>query len=343
MPTNATDQFFTFDPANPPPAGTSVSFTKYVLTDQNDDGDVDEFDDDAVTGLDVTASWPGDTVTINVPGTGNVTYSGTTLYLSDGGIIFTPTDGQVLEGGEFVSSTYVTVQGPLLLSELGPPCFLPGTLISTPNGQRPIEQLCPGDLIDTIDRGPVPLMLLRRRLVSLDHLVSHPRHAPIRIPAGSIGANLPCKLLRVSPQHRLLLSSKAVSRMYGFAEVLSPAAQLDGYCGVKRENISETIEYIHLLFDHHAIILANGLPTESLYLGTNVLKELNRAEYFEFKSNLGSNMIGKMEPARPFVSGKKLKQLLNRHVKNKKPLLDEWSSSRSRVGRLNSETLSKSA
>ena len=343
MPTNVTDQFFTFDPADPPPAGTSVSITKYVLTDQNDDGDVDEFDDDAVTGLDVTASWPGDTVTINVVGQGNVTYTGTTLYLSDGSIIFTPTDGQVLETGEFVSSTYVTVQGPLLLSELGPPCFLPGTQISTPNGQRPIEQLLPGDLIDTIDRGPVPLMLIRRRQVSRDHLADHPRHAPIRIPPSSLGPGLPRSLLRVSPQHRVLLSSKVVSRMFGDREVLSPAAQLVGNCGITREEVRETIEYIHLLFDHHAIILANGLPVESLYLGTNVLKELSRAEYVEFKLKIGGSRIGAMEPARTFVSGKKLKQLLKRHVKNDKPLLAEWSGNRNLVGPLNAESLPKSA
>jgi hypothetical protein len=50
MPTSFTDQFFTFDHANPPPVGTVVTTEQHTLTDQNDDGDIDEFDDDAVAG-----------------------------------------------------------------------------------------------------------------------------------------------------------------------------------------------------------------------------------------------------------------------------------------------------
>jgi len=322
MPTNVTDQFFTFDPANPPPVGTSVTFTKYTLTDQNDDGDIDEFDNDAVTGLDVSASWPGDTVTINVPGEDDITYVGTTLYLSDGSVIFTPTDGQPLQAGDFVSSTYVTSQGPLMLSELGPPCFLPGTLISTPKGQRCIENLRAGDLVDTVDRGPVPLVFVRSRYVSWEHLKEHPRHAPVLIPEGAFGPRLPERPLRVSPQHRVLLRSRAVERMFGVPEVLAPAAQLIGQSGIARDTARDGVEYIHLLFDHHAIIHANGLRVESLFLGENVLHELTRQEFVALKAKHRFDLKNPMQPARVFASGKRLKHLLARHAKNEIPLLN---------------------
>ena len=68
MPTNYTDQFFIIDPANPPSRGTALVVQNYSLTDQNDDGDIDKFDNDTVNGLDVTASWPGDTITIRLDG-----------------------------------------------------------------------------------------------------------------------------------------------------------------------------------------------------------------------------------------------------------------------------------
>ena len=74
MPQSFTDQFYLFDPANPPPPGTAVTWTNLVLTDQNDDNDFDRFNNDRVNGSDITASFRGDTVTINVPGVGNVTY-----------------------------------------------------------------------------------------------------------------------------------------------------------------------------------------------------------------------------------------------------------------------------
>ena len=141
MPTSYTDQFYVLDPANPPAVGSAVSFSVFSMTDENDDDDLDRFDNDSVDGSDITASWPGDTVTINVPGVGNVTYTGTTFYLADGRSVFTPTDGQVLQNGTFVSSTFVTTQGPLDVNDLGPPCFTKGTMIKTPHGEIPAENI----------------------------------------------------------------------------------------------------------------------------------------------------------------------------------------------------------
>lgn len=324
MPTSVVDQFFSLDPANPPPVGSNVAVTSRFLTDQNDDGDIDEFDNDAVSGVDVTASWPGDTVTINVEGTGDVTYFGTTLYLSDGAIIFTPTDDQVLKEGEFVSSTFVTVQGPLLLSELGPSCFTPDTLIATPRGPIQVQELETGDLITTVDHGPIPLLAIRKRTVSLEHLSKHARHAPICIPANTFGENLPSKTLRVSPQHRLLLASKIVLRMYRETEILAPASKLVGYFGISRERPTANIEYIHLLFSHHAIVLSNDLPSESLFMGSNASRSLNRLEAMEYCSLLGKHINSKMEPARTFASGRKLMRLLERHAKAQISLLESW-------------------
>ena len=94
MPTTYTDQFFTFNTANPVGGGTVVNFVSCDLIDQNDDNDFDRFDNDSVNGSDISASYPGDTVTINMPGTGNVTYTGITFYLANGDRVFTPTDGE---------------------------------------------------------------------------------------------------------------------------------------------------------------------------------------------------------------------------------------------------------
>lgn len=320
MPTSFTDQFFTFDPANPPSAGTAVAFQEYTLTDQNDDGDIDEFDDDAVAGLDVSASWPGDTVTINVPGTGDVTYVGTTIYISDGSIIFTPTDGQVLSAGDFVSSTYVMTQGPLLTSQLGPPCFLPGSLISTPSGPSNIEEMRTGDLVSTLSGRAVPIAFIRHRKFSVSELLKNPRHAPIRIPGSAFSHTPHAVDLLVSPQHRMLLRSDVVERMYGVKEVLAPAAQLVGFGGIQRETTKAPVSYIHLLFSQHEIIEANGLKTESLFLGRSALASLDRSEMAAISNILKPSQIYAMAPARLYADGKKLKQLLMRHQKNGKLL-----------------------
>jgi hypothetical protein len=320
MPTSFTDQFFTFDPANPPDVGTAVTFQQFTLTDQNDDGDIDEFDDDAVAGLDVTASWPGDTITINVPGSGEVTYVGTTIYVSDGSVIFTPTDGQVLAAGNFVSSTYVMTQGPLLTGQLGPPCFLPGSLIATPSGLSKIEEMQTGDLVSTASGKAVPIAFIRRRELSVSELLKNPRHAPVRIPGSAFSHSANAADLLVSPQHRMLLRSDIVERMYGVKEVLAPAAQLIGFEGIKREKTKAPVSYIHLLFSRHEIIEVNGLKTESLFLGPSTLASLDRSEMAAISKILKPSQIFAMAPARPDADGKKLKQLLQRHKKNGKLL-----------------------
>lgn len=264
MPTNYTDQFFTFDPANPPSGGTSVTYVNYTLTDQNNDGDFDRFDNDSVNGSDIVASYPGDTVVINVPGIGNVTYTGITFYLANGQRVFTPTDGQALENGTFVSSTWVSPQGPLLVSELGPPCFAAGTRIETERGLTPIEQIEVGDLVCTLDRGLQPVRWHGKRGVpALDKL------APIRFAPGAVGND---RELLVSPQHKILISGWRAELFFGETEVLVAARHLVNGDTIHRAPRRYVI-YHHLMFDAHEVVLADGVPTESFFPGDYILQD----------------------------------------------------------------------
>ena len=255
MPTNYTDQFYTFDPANPPPAGTSVSFTSFVLRDGNDDGDIEANTTDRVNGQRIDFAYPGDTVTINVNGT-NVTYTGITFYLRNGQRVFTPTDGQVLENGTFVSSSFVTTQGPLLVpGQLGPVCFTPGALILTPEGERPVESLEAGDQVVTRDRGV--------QTVVWTGAATWPGtgdHAPVRIRAGTFGNR---RDLLVSPQHRILVRGWRAELFAGQSEVLVAAVHLINGSSVVREPCAE-VTYVHFMLARHEIVFAEGAETESL-------------------------------------------------------------------------------
>lgn len=259
MPTTYTDQFFTFDPANPPGAGTAVSFVNLSLTDQNDDLDFDRFDNDSVNGSDITASWPGDTVTIFVSGVGNITYTGVTFYLANGDRVFTPDDGQVLQNGTFVSSTFVNGQGPLLVSELGPPCFTKGALILTQRGLKPVETLREGDMIQTRDNGFQPLNLMLKRSAN-----GQGQDAPIRFAEGAMGYDHGD--LIVSPQHRMLINDWRAELWFGEPEVLVAAKFLVNTSTI-RPCPTANITYYHLLMDRHDVISANGVPSESFDLG----------------------------------------------------------------------------
>ncbi|UYV37328.1 Hint domain-containing protein [Rhodobacteraceae bacterium D3-12] len=256
MPTTYTDQFFIIDPYSPPAAGTAMTFNVYDLIDQNDDGDIDLNNDDSVDGQDVISSWPGDTVTVNVPGVGNITYTGTTLYLADGRQVFTPTDGQALQNGTLVGATGVTTQGPLNVSDLGPICFTPGTLIDTPEGARRIETLCVGDAVLTRDHGAQPI-----RWIGAQSICGKDEFAPVRFETGAVGNDAP---LVVSPNHRVLVSGWQAELFCGVDEVLVAAKHLVNGLTV-RIVPCETVTYLHLLCDAHEIVSAHGVWSESLY------------------------------------------------------------------------------
>jgi hypothetical protein len=259
VPTTFTDQFFIIDPFSPPPFGTALNFSRFDLIDQNDDGDVDRFDNDSVNGSDVTQSYPGDTVTVNVPGVGNVTYTGITFYLANGTQVFTPTDGQVLQNGTFVTSTAVSGQGPLNTgTDLGPTCFTRGTLIDTVGGARKIECLSPGDQVLTRDNGARPIRWIGQQRIKADG-----EFAPICFAAGSIGNDKP---LLVSPNHRMLITGWQAELYCGEDEMLVVAKQMVNGKTIRIAPRGE-VEYFHLLFDTHEIIASHDIWSESFYPG----------------------------------------------------------------------------
>ncbi len=295
MPATYTDQFYSFDPANPPPAGTAITVGVFDLIDQDDNNEIEDFGGDTVNGQLVTDSWPGDTVTINVPGVGNVTYEGITFYLADGTRVFTPTDDQVLQAGTLVSTTFVTTQGPLNVpDELGPPCFTPGTMIATPDGERAVEDLKAGDLVITADHGAQPLIWIGRTTVE-----AQGKMAPVRFERGLFGLTQP---LLVSPQHRMLIDDWRASYLYGHAEVLIAA-----HCLVNGETVTRveggTIDYIHLLFAQHEIVFANGAKSESYYPGHAVSRpeRATQAEILALFPELAANGGWDIKTVRPVV------------------------------------------
>ena len=323
MPTNYTDQFFLMDPANPPPVGTLLTVSVRTLTDQNDDGDIDRFNGDAINGVDIVNSWPGDTVTINVAGVGNVTYTGITFYLPGGVRVFTPTDGQVLQEGTLVSTTWVNTQGPLDVADLGPPCFAEGTLIETGRGEVPVESLSVGDSVATRDSGLQAIRWIGQRLLSARDLEAMPRFRPIRIRAGALSAGVPARDLIVSPQHRVLVRSRIARRMFGTDEILVAAKHLCAIPGIEVALDLSRVRYVHFLLDGHEIVTSNGAETESLFAGPVALRSLDRAglsELLDLFPELKTRGPAPV-PARAFAPGRLGRRLAWRHVRNGKALV----------------------
>jgi len=202
------------------------------------------------------------------------------------------------------------------------PCFVHGTLIATEHGQRPIEDLCPGDLVLTRDHGLQPVRWIGSRRLDAASLQGKNDLRPIRIRANAIGPSLPSKDLLVSPQHRILVRSKIAQRMFGTIEVLVAAKQLLPLDGVEIADDLVDVEYFHLLFDQHEILFSNGAETESLFTGPEAMKAIGaaaRAEIYELFPMLEHDLTEK-PPARQFLSAPQARKLADRHLAKSRSL-----------------------
>lgn len=202
-------------------------------------------------------------------------------------------------------------------------CFTRGTLIETEYGLRAIEDLKAGDQVYTRDNGLKPISWIGASKLTGATLAAKANLRPIRIKAGALAPKVPSADLMVSPQHRVLVRSKIAQRMFGTDEVLVAAKQLLQIEGIDIvEGLSE-VEYFHMLFDQHEIVLSNGAETESLYTGKQALKSLGaaaREEIFAiFPELMGAEEAA--EGARMLLSGRQARRLAVRHVQNNRDLV----------------------
>lgn len=152
------------------------------------------------------------------------------------------------------------------------PCFVAGTLILTPDGERPVETLRPGDLVMTQDDGAQPLRWIgRRRVAATGDL------APIRIAANTFGTH---RALVVSPLHRILIRDALAELLFGEGEVLVAARDLVNDRAVRRIE-GGMVDYVHILFDRHLVVLSEGLATESFLPGPQIARSFEPAAIAE--------------------------------------------------------------
>lgn len=202
------------------------------------------------------------------------------------------------------------------------PCFVSGTLVRTPEGDLPIDDLRAGSLVMTRDHGPQTVRWIGTVTLTEADLRRAPALRPVVIAAGALGPGVPAAELRLSPQHRVLLRSKIAARMFGTEEMLIAATRLIGQDGISLAAGTGPVTYLHLMFDQHELLFANGAEAESLYLGAEAAKALPVAALHEILALFPGLRPGAPRPARPFLTGHKARMLVQRHRQNRKPLVD---------------------
>ncbi|MCG3267483.1 Hint domain-containing protein [Yoonia sp. I 8.24] len=230
----------------------------------------------------------------------------------------TAIDGSIPGLTGFIGKTASEIE-----EQTGVTCFTKGTLITTERGDVPVETLVPGDRVLTLDRGYQPLQLSLCRTIGLDALRANPKLLPVRIAAGSMGAGLPKRDLRVSRQHRMAVKSRIGERMFGAATVLVAAIKLTEMPRIEVDHAVTQVDYFHLLFDNHEVIYAEGTPSESFFLGPETRKTVPTEAWEEITTLFPAvaDLAFTPIPAPTIPPNAQQKQLVRRHCKNKKPLI----------------------
>ena len=203
---------------------------------------------------------------------GQAVSSGSTITLATGQQVTLNGDGTltvVSDGDEEVANFTYTIENENGVSDVGyvtvnataAPCFVKGTLIRTPEGDVPVEDIDIGDLVETYGDGAQEVRWIGSRTVPAEGAL-----APIRIEAGRFGEH---GTLLVSPQHRILLRDSRAELLFDSPEVLVKAKDLLDDEGVTRQAGGD-VTYFHVLFDRHQIVFSQGLETESFLPGPQI-------------------------------------------------------------------------
>lgn len=240
---------------------------------QVDGRTVDQLDVSDLSNAEGKPVKPGDII-VSEDGTGNAV------------LIFPGGESVTLLG---VSPTLVT--GTANLRSIGIPCFVAGTRIATPRGPIPVERLCIGDLVDTRDGPPLPVLWAGMRRVGAAALDADPRLCPVEFRKGALGNDA---VLRLSAQHGILVPAAPASgdaadglpaveaSAPGPVGALARAGHMadSGWGGARRMRGARAARYHHLLLPVHALIAAEGVWVESFWPGPEALRALDPAQRF---------------------------------------------------------------
>ncbi|MBW6418432.1 Hint domain-containing protein [Celeribacter sp. PS-C1] len=157
--------------------------------------------------------------------------------------------------------------------------FARGALIPTPLGPIAIEDLLPGDMIETVDNGLQRVEWIGAMMMDPKGTRS-PEAKPerlYRVMADAFGLGRPAPDLVLGAGARSLLRSDTLKATYGTSQAMAPVPSLaDGMSVIEVTPISSVRSY-HIGLARHSLVRVNGVELESYHPGPAVAGELQGA------------------------------------------------------------------
>jgi hypothetical protein len=162
-------------------------------------------------------------------------------------------------------------------------CFLKGTKISTPSGDRLVQDLRIGDEVQTLAGRKTIKWIGYNKFTKEEGRAWQDSVLPIRLTRFAIDDHTPYRDLYLSPLHCIF-----------FNEVLIPVMYLINEATIAQGTPSDisAIEYYHIELDTHEVIYAEGALVET-FDGSN---RDNFSNFIEYERLYGAERQSKMTP-----------------------------------------------
>lgn len=172
--------------------------------------------------------------------------------------------------------------GPALpLFEAAFSAFARSTLIQTAQGPVAVEDLLPGDQVETVEYGPTKLLWVgSMTLVPKTDGPAPPEARMTRIMPEAFGMGKPMSNVLFGPGARLLAPATHLRKQMGNEPILTPVRHLVDGNGVIEIMPPRPVTVYHLCLARHATINAGGLSVESYHPGAG------------FERKMGEKMLG---------------------------------------------------
>ena len=172
-------------------------------------------------------------------------------------------------------------------------CFLTGTGIATPAGEKQVQDLRAGDLVRTADGSEEPIVWIGHSK-ALSPRGSRNAATPVIVRQGALAANIPDRDLYITKGHSLY-----------FDGVLIPAEFLVNHRTILWDDRGGETEVYHIELARHAILLANGAPAESYRDDGNM---------WMFHNARAASMGDAIPPCAPVLTGGVVVDAIWRHL-----------------------------
>jgi hypothetical protein len=199
-------------------------------------------------------------------------------------------------------------------------CYLRGTLIRTPDGERRVEDLKIGDAVTTVSGEGKAIKWIGRQHFKKDSGSNWPAAIlPVRISSFALDEHTPHRDLYLSPNHALFIDDVLIPAIYLVNGTSIVQAMPEGV---------EEIDYFHIELETHEVIFAEGAAAETLLVVNEheAFADLIREQFDNFIERqrlYGDENRGPMTPYAPRVcyngGRSELKALLRRAVS---PVID---------------------